>query len=93
MNPMHSAEQQLNLALQQNEAQQKMISHITDRLAAMEEAGMGEEKIQLLTNQLNSAAIAASDVAILVASAKSPHPHSLLAPALLKLVTRTCKDE
>jgi hypothetical protein len=29
MNTIRSAEQQLNLALQQNEAQQRMISHIS----------------------------------------------------------------
>jgi hypothetical protein len=55
MNPMQSAEQQLSLALQQNDAQQRMIAHITERLAAMEEAGkIGDEKVQLLTTQLNS---------------------------------------
>jgi hypothetical protein len=78
MNTMHTAEQQLNLAIQQNEAQQRMISHISDRLEAMEEAGkIGDEKVQLLTNQLNSAALAAADVAILAAAAKAPHPHPL----------------
>jgi Ty3 transposon capsid-like protein len=74
MNTIHSAEQQLNLALQQNEAQQRMISHISERLAAMEEAGkIGDEKVQLLINQLNSAALAAADVASLAAAAKSNH--------------------
>jgi hypothetical protein len=78
MNTMHTAEQQLNLALQQSEAQQRMISHISERLAAMEEAGkIGDEKVQLLTNQLSSAALAAADVAILAAAAKAPHPHPL----------------
>jgi hypothetical protein len=79
MNTIHSAEQQLNLALQQNEAQQRMISHISERLAAMEEAGkIGDEKVQLLTNQLNSAALAAADVAALAAAAKSnPSPTPL----------------
>jgi hypothetical protein len=72
MNTMHTAEQQLNLALQQNEAQQRMISHISERLAAIEEAGkIDDEKVQLLTNQLNSAALAAADVAILAAAAKA----------------------
>jgi hypothetical protein len=76
MNTMHTAEQQLTLALQQNEAQQRMISHISERLAAMEEAGkIGDEKVQLLTNQLNSAALVAADVAILAAAAKAPHHH------------------
>jgi hypothetical protein len=71
MNTIHSAEQQLNLALQQNEAQQRMISHISERLA-MEDAGnIGDEKVQLLTSELNSAALAAADVAALAAAAKS----------------------
>jgi hypothetical protein len=75
MDTIHSAEQQLNLALRQNEAQQRMISHISERLAAMEEAGkIGDEKVQLLTNQLNSAALAAADVAALAAAAKSNSP-------------------
>jgi hypothetical protein len=73
MNPMHSAEQQLNLALQQNEPQQRMSSHVSERLAATEAAGkIDEEKVQLLTNQLNSAALAAADVASLATAAKAP---------------------
>jgi hypothetical protein len=39
MNPMQTAEQQLGLALQQNDVQQRMIAHFSERLAAMEEAG------------------------------------------------------
>jgi hypothetical protein len=75
MNPMQSAEQQLSLALQQNDAQKRMIAHITERLAAMEEAGkIGGEKVQLLTTQLNSAASALSDVAALAAASKT-HPN------------------
>jgi hypothetical protein len=54
-----------------------MISHISERLAAMEETGkIGHEKVQLLTNQLNSATLAAADVAILSAASKAPAPHS-----------------
>jgi hypothetical protein len=53
MNTIHSAEQQLNLAVQQNETQQRMISHISERLGAREEdSKIGDEKVQLLTNQL-----------------------------------------
>jgi Retrotransposon gag protein len=75
MNPMQSAEQQLSLALQQNDAQQSMIAHITERLAAMEEAGkIGDEKVQFLTTQLNSAASVLSDVAALSAATKT-HPN------------------
>jgi hypothetical protein len=73
MNPMHSAEQQLNLALQQNETQQRMISHISERLAATEAAGkIDEEMVQLLTSQRNSAALAAGDVTNLAAAANAP---------------------
>jgi hemerythrin len=50
MNPMRTAEQQLGLALQQNDAQHRMIVHISEQLAAMEEAGkIGDEIMQLLT--------------------------------------------
>jgi hypothetical protein len=62
MNPMQTAEQQLGLALQQNDAQQRMIAHISERLAAMEEAGkIGDGKVQLLTTQLHSAASVLAD--------------------------------
>jgi hypothetical protein len=77
MNPMQSAKQQLSLALQQNDAQQRMIAHITERLAIMEEAGkIGDEKVQLLTTQLNSAASMLSDVSALAAATKT-HPNSV----------------
>jgi hypothetical protein len=66
MNPMQTAEQQLRLALQQNDAQQRMIAHISELLAAMEEAGkIGDEKELLLTNQLDSAASVLADVTAL----------------------------
>jgi hypothetical protein len=72
MNPMQSAEQQLSLALKQNDEQQRMIAHITERLAAMGEAGkIGDEK--LLTTQLNSVASMSSDVSTLAAATKT-HP-------------------
>jgi hypothetical protein len=75
MHTMHIAEQPLNLALQQNEARQRMIAHISESLAATEEAGkIGDEKIQLLTNQLNSASLAAADVATLAPAAKAHSP-------------------
>jgi hypothetical protein len=72
MNPMQTAEQQLGLALQQNDAQQRMIAHISERLAAMEEAGkIGDEKVQLLTNQLRSAASVLADVTALAEAQKT----------------------
>jgi hypothetical protein len=75
MNPMQSAEQQLSLALQQNDAQQRMIAHITERLAAMEEAGkIGDEKVQLFISQLNSVTSVLSDVSTLAAAIKT-HPN------------------
>jgi Retrotransposon gag protein len=44
-------------------AQQRMIAHINERLAAMKDAGkIGDEKMQLLTNQLHSAASVLADV-------------------------------
>jgi hypothetical protein len=46
MNPMQSVEQQLSSALQQNDAQQRMIPHIIERLATMEEAcKISDEKV------------------------------------------------
>jgi hypothetical protein len=72
MNPMQTSEQQLRLALQQNDAQQRMIAHISERLAAMEEAGkIGEEKVQLLTTQHHSAASALADVTALAETNKA----------------------
>jgi predicted membrane chloride channel (bestrophin family) len=72
MNPMQTVEQQLGLALQQNNAQQRMIAHISERLAAMEEAGkIGDEKVQLLTNQLHSAASVLADVTALAETKKT----------------------
>jgi hypothetical protein len=63
MNPMQTVEQQLGLALQQNDAQQQMIAHISERRAAMEEAGkICDEKVHLLTNQLHLAASVLADV-------------------------------
>jgi hypothetical protein len=65
MNPMQTVEQQLGLA-QQSDAQQRMIVHVSERLAAMEEAGkIGLEKLQLITNQLYSAASVLADVTAL----------------------------
>jgi hypothetical protein len=58
---MQTAEQQLGLALQQNDAQQRMIAHISERLAAMEEAGkIGDEKVQLLTKKTTLGGLRAS---------------------------------
>jgi Retrotransposon gag protein len=76
MNRMQSAEQQLSLALQQNDAQQRMIAHITERIAAMEEAGkIGDEKVLLLTNLLNSAASVLADITALAEAHKTrPKP-------------------
>jgi hypothetical protein len=74
MNPMQTAEQQLGLALQQNDAQQRMIAHISERLAAMEEAGkICDEKVQLLTTQLHSAASVLSDITDTLAAASKTH--------------------
>jgi hypothetical protein len=93
MNPMQTAEQQLGLALQQNDAQQRMIAHISERLAAMEEADkIGDEKVQLQTNQLRSAASVLADVTALAEAQKTrstplppqvqgSQPYSLLWPA------------
>jgi hypothetical protein len=76
MNPMQSAEQLLCLALQQIDAQQRMIAHITERLAAIEEAGkIGDVMVQVLTTQVNSAASVLSDVSALDAATKTdPNP-------------------
>jgi hypothetical protein len=76
MNPMQTAEQQLDLALQQNDAQQRMIEHISERLAAMEEAGkIGDEKVLLLTNQLHLADSVLANVTAL-AEAQKTRPNS-----------------
>jgi hypothetical protein len=72
MNSIQTAEQQLGLALQQNDAQQGMIAHISERLAAMEEAGkIGDEKVQLFTTQLHSAASVLADVTALAETNKA----------------------
>jgi hypothetical protein len=72
-----------------------MIAHITERLAAMEEAGkIGAEKVQLLTTQLNSAASVLADVTALAETntagansvrykAANPSPFSGLPDTLL----------
>jgi hypothetical protein len=50
-NPTHSAEQQLSMALQQNEVQQRMITHICKILVAMEDTEkIGGDEVLLLTN-------------------------------------------
>jgi Ty3 transposon capsid-like protein len=72
MNPTQTAEQQLGLALQQNDVQQRMIAHISERLAALEEAGkIGDEKVQLLTTQLQSEVSVLADVTALAETNKT----------------------
>jgi hypothetical protein len=72
MNSIQTAEQQLGLVLQQNEAQQRMIAHISERLAAMEEAcKIGDENVQLLATQLYSAASVLADVTALEEAIKA----------------------
>jgi hypothetical protein len=62
----------LSLAFQQIDEKQRMISHISEKLAAMEEAGtIGDDKLQLLTNQLNSAGFVLANVSALAAANKT----------------------
>jgi hypothetical protein len=71
MNTMHTAGQQLNLTPRQNEAQQRMIAHLSECLAAMVEAcKIGDEKAQLLINQLHSASSVLADVTALAQANK-----------------------
>jgi Retrotransposon gag protein len=72
MNSIQKAAQQLGLALQQNEVQQRMIAPISERLAAMEEAcKIGDEKVQLLTTQSHSEASVQADVTALAETNKA----------------------
>jgi hypothetical protein len=72
MDTMNTASKQLNLALQQNEAKQRIISHIRECLVAMEEAcKIDDDKAQLSACQRHPAAFVLVDVTALAEAHKT----------------------